>query len=252
MNNVTILTTTLYQQVTEIRFHLACQLVGNAIAAGYDVVVVDGSVDSAISHALVKIGSRVHRQAGENGMGNQKRELFNMVANTGNETDIFLWTEPEKADIIRWIPKIVAPIQRGEADLVIPDRTQASYASYPAFQVKSERQINAVFTEVTGKNFDVAFGPVAFGRRVLSYFAECYPARRFGVADNYIQDTARMEAMAAGYRIVSVPVDFFYPPAQKVEEETTLFEVMREKRQRQLKELTHTYHVMAEALKLKK
>ncbi len=251
MNNITILTTTLYRQNTETRFHLACQLVGNAVAMGYDVVVVDGSVDPAIGRALSKIGAKVHRQAGEKGMGNQKRKLFRMVVNDDSKANIFLWTEPEKADLIRWIPQIVAPIQRGEADLVIPSRTQASYASYPAFQVESERQINAVFAEVTGKNFDVAFGPVVFGRRVLSYFAECYPAKRFGVADNYIQDTARLEAMADGYKVVSAPVDFFYPPAQKTEEETTLFEIMREKRRRQLEELTHTFRVVGQALKFK-
>lgn len=251
MENITILTATLYKKITETRFQLACQLIENAVAVGYDVVIVDGSIDSAIGRALAKAGAKVHRQASEQGMGNQKRELFKLVAKDDNKAAIFLWTEPEKADLIRWIPQIVAPIQRGEADLVIPERTPVSYASYPAFQVESERQINAVFTDVTGKYFDVAFGPVAFGRGVLSYFAECYPAKRFGVADNYIQDTARLEAMADGYRAVAIPVDFFYPPAQKAEEETTLFEVMREKRRRQLEELTHTYRVVGKALKFK-
>ncbi|MEK7078182.1 MAG: hypothetical protein AAB911_01300 [Patescibacteria group bacterium] len=251
MNNITILTATLYKRTTETRFQLACQLIGKAIAVGYDVVVVDGSIDATVSRALAKVGAKVHRQAGEKGMGNQKRELFSMVANDDNKADIFLWTEPEKADIIRWVPQIIAPIQRGEADLVIPERTPTSYASYPMFQIKSEKQINAVFADTTGKCFDVAFGPVAFRRGLLSYFAECYPAKRFGVSDNYIQDTARLEVMAAGYKIVSVPIDFLYPPAQKTEEETTLFEIMREKRQQQLEELTHTFRVVGKTLKLK-
>jgi hypothetical protein len=60
-----------------------------------------------------------------------------------------------------------------------------------------------------------------------------------------------MEAMADGYRVVSVPVGFLYPPAQKAEEESALSEAMREKRKRQLEECTHAFRVVAEALKLK-
>ncbi|MBI2097303.1 MAG: hypothetical protein HYT40_04150 [Candidatus Sungbacteria bacterium] len=254
MSDIGVLTTTFYKSMEELRFHLACQLVGNAIAVGHGVMVVDGSPDAAIGRSFLWLGAAVLPQTAS-GLGRSRRELFRHALDQGSHRgllpQIFLWTE-EKVDLVRWIPRIAAPIERGEADIVIPARTDQSWASYPAFQIESEKAANAVYAEVTGNAFDAMFGPVAYSRRMGSYFAECNPKERYGAADNYIQHVAPLEAMADGARVVSVPVDFFYPSAQKAEEEAALSEAMREKRRRQFEDCTQTYRLVAAALGLPK
>lgn len=253
MGNVGVLTTTFYRSTEELRFHLACQLVGNAIAVGDHVMVVDGSPDAAVSRSLRWLGAAVFSQTAS-GMGPSRRELFRQAldpqSHRSSLPQIFLWTE-EKVDLVRSIPKIVAPIERGEADIVIPERTPLSWASYPAFQVESEKAANAVYAEVTGNAFDVTFGPVAFSLKMLPLFAVCNPKERYGASDTYIQHIAPLEAMAGGARVASVPVDFFYPAAQRAEEEAAS-EAMREKRQRQFEDCTSTYRLAAAALGLPK
>lgn len=254
MTSIGVLTTTFYKSTEETRFHLACQMIGNSVAVGHDVIVVDGSPDPIIGEAFQQIGAIVFRQTAQ-GMGASRRELFQWTSRhiplRQALLDIFLWLEPEKVDLIRWIPQIIVPIQRGEADIVIPALTDEGHLSRPAFQTSSEQEANAVYAEMTGRAFDVMFGPVAFRREMLRYFITCNPKERYGCPDTYIQHIAPMEAMAAGYRVVSVPVGFLYPPAQKAEEESALSEAMREKRRRQLEECTNAFRVVAEALKLK-
>lgn len=254
MSNVGVLTTTFYRNTEELRFHLACQLVGNAIGVGHCVMVVDGSPDIAIARSFRHLGAATLLQTAA-GMGPSRRELFRHALDTqshrGLLPQIFLWTE-EKVDLIRWIPQIVAPIERDEADIVIPARTDLSWASYPASQVKSEKAANAVYAEVTGNAFDAMFGPVAYSSRVGNYFASCNPKERYGAPDTYIQHVAPLEAMTDGFKVVSVPVDFFYPPAQKAEEEAALSEAMIAKRRRQFEECTLTYRLVAAKLGLPK
>lgn len=244
--NITVLTTTFYKSSRETRFHLACQLIGNAVGVGYNVLVVDGSPDPAIGQALAKIGASVQAQTVP-GMGNGRRQLFCLA--TG-QRGFFLWVEPEKVDLIRSIPKIVVPLEHGEADIVIPSRTQRSWASYPEFQVASEQKANNAYSKVVGKPFDPMFGPVAFGSNVAEYFATCNPALQFGATDGYIQHFAPLVAMKEGRKIISVPVDFYYLPAQRVEEETGLRDEMQKKREWQLDQLADGYRLAAKSLGL--
>lgn len=247
--DITVLTTTFYRSKSKTRFHLACQLIGNAVGAGYHVLVADGSPDSAVGQALARIGANVHTRTAQ-GMGDSRRELFRLAINTkgGEQPGIFLWTEPEKADIIRSISKITAPLERGESDIVIPSRTQRSWESYPEFQVVSEQKANTVYLEVIGKPFDPMFGPVAFTGKVAEHFAACNPTEQFGAADGYIQHFAPLTAMKKGCNIVSVPVDFYYPLAQRVEEEVGLRDEMLKKRKWQLDQLVAGYRLAAETL----
>lgn len=254
MDRTAVLLTSFFKQTAEIRFHLDCQLIGNAVALDYRVVIVDASQDSVVRDAFSRIGAVVFPQLTK-GIGPSRRELFRHAGeeNTYPDAslpDIFIWME-EKVDLIRWIPTIIAPIRSGEADIVIPSQTEMSWQSYPKFQAESEQKANACYADATGRCLDVMFGPVAFSRAMLPYFVACNPADHFGVFDTYIQHIAPLEAMAHGARVVSVPIDFFYPSAQKAEEETVLLEAMREKRQWQLEECMNAYRVVAYALKLK-
>jgi len=244
--NVTVLTTTFYKSLNETRFHLACQMIGNAVGTGCDVLVVDGSPDPAIGQALAKIGATVHGQTAK-GMGGSRRELFKIGSERGG---LFLWLEPEKVGVIHLVPKIVEPLECGQADIVIPFRTQKSWESYPSFQVESEQKANAVYLEVIGKALDPMFGPVAFNSKVAEYFALCNPAEQFEATDGYVQHFAPLTAMKQGHTVASVPVDFYYPLMQRIEEESGLKEEMVKKRQWQLDQLVDGYRLAAKVLGL--
>lgn len=246
--HINILTTTFYLE-KGLRFHLACQLIGDAVATGYHVLILDGSPDHTVREAFRKIGADVWHQVSQ-GMGNSRRELFNIASeiNVPEQQMIFVWTEPEKVDLIRSIPQLVAPIECGKADIVIPSRTEKSWASYPEFQVQSEKKANAVYLELIGKEFDPMFGPVAFASNAATYFANCNPAEQFEATDTYIQHFAPLTAMSKGHVVTSVAVDFFYPLAQRMEEESELHGAMLEKRQWQLNQLTTGYQLAARKL----
>lgn len=255
METIGILTTTFYPE-RSLRFHLMCQMVGNATALGHSVTIVDGSPNSLVRDALSGFPRcLVIRQAGP-GMGASRRQLFAAEAMSldhwsKGDPSIFLWVEPEKGDIIRHIPALFAPIEAGEADIVLPARTDVGFASYPAAQATSEKAANAVFAEVTGKELDVMVGPVMVRKEMLPIFAACNPTQ-YGAADTYIQQIALMEAMHQGARVASVPIDFFYPAAQRHEEETVLADAMFVKRQRQFDDLTNGFRAVASALKIKR
>src|SRR3989344_398300 len=113
--SIAVLTTTFYQSFVELRFNLACQMIGSAIGMGLRAVVVDGSPDLEVARRLEKIGAEVHRESNK-GIGSSRRQLFGIAEDTGDE-NYFLWTEPEKPDLIRSIPTLVEPLVRRATDI---------------------------------------------------------------------------------------------------------------------------------------
>lgn len=253
---ISVVTTTFYENIGQTRFHLACQTVGNAAACGYYVTIVDGSVrrdavtSEETSHAEIQqafrwAGGTVQRQAPGTKTGASRRQAFGAAP----EADVHVWTEPEKTDLIRHVPAIIKPILDGEADIVVPKRTERSFDSYPKYQVDSEQLANTVFAEVTGLPLDVMFGPVAFSDKFTRYFVNCDPTD-YGGADTYIQQIALMVALSKGARVRSVEIDFFYPSVQYAEEDGN--EEMVKKRKSQFHALTEGFRKVAEKLELKK
>ncbi|MEK7554900.1 MAG: hypothetical protein AAB518_02880 [Patescibacteria group bacterium] len=249
MENIAVLTTTLYRSVNDLRFDLACRMIGSAVGNGYNALILDESPDSTVPQRFLKIGAAVKLGAGR-GMPAGRRELFSWAEDTNN--DFFLWNEPEKDDLNRFIPEIIAPIVSGVADIVIVGRTEVSWRSCPVLQATSERRANEIYAEVTGlKGFDPMRGPVAFNRMALPYFAKCDPTK-YGSNTGYIQHVAPLEAYIDGLKLAHVEVDFFYPLAQRAEEEGPLFETMKVKWPRQFEECTDVYRRVAKALGLPK
>jgi hypothetical protein len=240
---IQLLTTTFYKEQNA-RFHLATQTIGNAVAMGYGVTVLDGSPNPEIGNSLKRLAPQisVYRQSVA-GMGASRRELFKLASGA----DYYLWTEPEKTDIVRLIPEIMAPFNKGLCAVVIPRRTSRSLKSYPVFQVGSEMAANDEYAMSTGLRCDIMFGPVAFVSSVKSYFEQVNPAK-WGAADNYIQHYAPLLIHSKGKNVDTVNVDFFYPSVQLAEEESELRDEMLKKRQVQFDELTKGYALAAKAL----
>lgn len=248
---VFVLSTTFYNERTEIRCELALETMSLAREKGYQVLIVDGSPNPGIGKPFQAIGAKVFRQK-EPGMGPSRRQVFSIPLVPTNSRDIFFWTELEKTDVIRFIPKIIEPIIRDDCDISIPVRTEKSWQTYPEFQWGSEHIANRVYQEITGLKTDPMFGPVGMNFGALRYFASCEP-KKLGVADNYIQHVAPLVALSRGFRILSpgVEVDFEYPARQREEEEDPFFRQMVKKRFWQLDELVDTYFKLRQSLNFK-
>ncbi len=246
--SIKIVMTSLYKSQEAIRYHLACQTIGNAIALGYDVLIVDKSPNPEISRSFRRIGADVHNSSAKT-FGEQKRELFGICVDRFNESDVLVAMEPEKVDLVRLIPSIIAPIEQGQADIVMPKRTEESWSSYPDFQVTAEKETNAAFSQATGKKgFDIPFGAVALSCKMAQYFAACNPTQ-FDALDKHVQIYASIIAIANGHRVISVPVNFFYPATQKREEETTLRKDMITLRKTRVQQHSYSFRVAAKVLK---
>lgn len=248
-----VVTTTLYgiEQADMIRFELACQMLNQAKSNGHPVVVLDGSLPN-MHETLRKTGGKLVYPLTVQGMGPGRRLAFFYALSylhieLGQHDGIVLWTEPEKPGIVASIDKIVAPIVRGVANVVIPKRRQANFLTYPLWQTEIEREYNTVYERETGRTgFDPAFGPVAFRASTLQKLLLWNPAS-VGVPDNYLNHWFPM--LVRNDRVTTVEVDCPYPPAQRrVEEENK--DSFLAKRFRQMSTYIKAYKTLGKLPKL--
>lgn len=254
MHNVILITTTYYPKPGSLRERLAKETVAAAHAAGYRVVIVDDSKRPDLIEEFTTLGAEACEQK-FSGMGTARRQAFfaawSMAVGHTMKNPIFLWLEPEKVDVVRLVPELIARIVSDESDIVVMRRSDASFATYPTFQVTSEQQANAVYAEATGlKGFDPMSGPVAWNSLAMPFFIAA-DGKRWGVRDGYVQHFAPLEAKVSGCAITSVGVDFRYPPEQRAEEEGAANEAMLEKRRQQLDDLSTAYRTIATQLRLR-
>jgi len=239
--NVVLATTTYYQNPHDLRYLLAKETVRLAGEAGLPIMVVDGAPGLSFSTELRQQGAEVYPQTLA-GMGSARRLAFFYALNyllcrRKLPDGIVIWLEPEKTDLIRFVPRIIKPIIDNKADVVIPSRSPKSWASYPVFQQTSEQDANRVYEQVTQRRgFDPMFGPVAFRATfLLTHFVHPFSP------DTYIQHFIPM--LVPNNRVASVETDFIYPPEQKKSEDND--EKMTRKREEQNRVLKKAYLMLA-------
>ena len=245
---VVLATVTFYKEES-LRSRLAQQTIEKATAAGYSIIVVDGSPNDLIkslSGATVKVVPEITY-----GLGAAKRLSFFMAMEYAYRCiprrDIVVHLEAEKDDMIRWIPTLVAPIIGGAADVVVAERSAASWQSYPEFQAKTEAEGNFGLLSATGLDVDIFVGPGAFHiERAGYYFVNAAPYLAAGLEqgeDTYAQHFGAISAHAHNCSVVaSELLDFIYPPEQKADEEGGALD---EKRIWQRGSLIATYQKLA-------
>lgn len=219
-----IVTTTYYPDandpVQQVRARLAATAITNAASMGFTVTVVDsGSHQSLIQlDELSAAGARVVRNDNPN-MAYTRELAVSIALEAPIIPSHIVWTEPEK-DITPWAQAWVERANREGASVVIPMRTNMT--SYPIFQQISERTGNDELADI----FGVEFGDHYFGPRVFRYGAAEdhwlnlegeHPTLKSG------HDWASIfipvwRALAAGERVIGVPVDFHYPITQSAVE----------------------------------
>lgn len=245
--DIRIATTTFYNSCSELRCQLALQTVRAAVAAGFPVIIVDGSPDLAVSEALRKAGATVFRQQGKT-MGASRREaifyaLMSLIDSGSNlSLSVILWTEPEKVDIVRHVLAICRPITGEKLVASMACRTDRSWETYPEFQQRSEREANAVFAEVVGEDrFDPMFGVLAATAESWSYLLVFSPQGN-NLPDTYIQHY--LPFLVGLDHTVTVRIDFRYPEQQYAAEVAADNAAIRQKRKQQNEQLTAAYRIL--------
>ncbi len=148
------------------------------------------------------------------------------------------WIEPEKYDLLQFVPKLVKPILEKQADHVTPERSGVSWRSYPEFQEACERVGNLAWQRITRQRLDVWQGPRFFNKKALQYYLD-YADEYGGQWDCIFIPPMRM--IADGLVMDSVSVECHNSAEQYVLEETNP-ELGYDKRVRQL-------HLLVEAIR---
>lgn len=224
----------------KVRGDLTLKCMAKAEQRGYPSVVSDGGSTADFLERLRGFKSilLVIRKGIERGEG--RRQGFKAASEiTGVE--VLLQNQGEKPSIVLDAPKIAFPIQKGDADIIVPRRNPALHkATYPEFQWKSEVSSNAKYNGLLHRTgllpedeyLDMFFGPFAFRNdpKILELFFEKYefvlPAT--GIK-KYVQPElwsdgyffSIVKALHEGHKVSSVEVDFRYPKIQRKNEETT-------------------------------
>jgi hypothetical protein len=241
----------------KIRGDIALATMGEAMEKGYQSVVVDGGSAAEFLDALKKTGVTVEPQK-EKGMSASRRQAFEAVSGLEG-VSVVSWTEPEKTSIVAdCIPYAVQPIINGDADIVIPTRDDAAFATYPEYQADFETTSNHLWNNILRRHglipndapdLDVWIGPRFFRNdpNIVRLFEDRY---------EFVADTVSglkkdapelwpdalfipiVAALKSGCRVMGVNVPYRHPAAQTAFEQNS--EEFRQKRASQQENILKT------------
>jgi Ni,Fe-hydrogenase maturation factor len=130
-----------------VRGDLAIDMLTSAREKGLQILVVDGGSSSSFYSELQKIqGIKLYKD--ENSTMGASRRIALLEASKQSGTQIIVWTEPEKASLIEHIETLTDPIIQGKAEVVLPQRDNNGYDSYPKYQATWEKKANHKFNEL--------------------------------------------------------------------------------------------------------
>lgn len=157
----------------------------------------------------------------KNTLGSGRREALQkaieIAEKEGIKKPVFLWTEPEKDDLIteKNLRPLVAEINAG-SNMVIPERGEKAWNELPKQQRWLEQRAEKRVQEKIMKSderLDLWFGPKVLDKAGAEYFL------RYNSTGNEIDlwDSLMvpvLEAKKDGLRVKSVPLDFSYDESQ--------------------------------------
>lgn len=209
--DMSIYTTTLYgkDEISKVRQKLAEKFLENADKLGIKCLIVDSGSNKEF---LEKAGSYKNVELVLNKklkMGASRREALRMAMKKPSIL-YFLWSEPEKHNLIKQnlLKEMIEGLRKDKTDIVVPRRL--SKKSYPKFQAKIETKANKRAKELMGDDFliegelDLWFGPKMFNRAGAQFFLN-YKGR-LDKWDAIIKPV--VQACRKGKRISSVDIDY--------------------------------------------
>ena len=279
---VAIVTTTFYGNNPEgiLRKRLATDFLTGAVEKGYEVFLVDGGTDNgAFLASMNTMGVHCYGET-QHGLSGSRREALGHSQEYADRygIDYIIWTEPEKVDMIRHIPRLVEGIEANHAHIAVPFRK--NMRQYPGAQRNSEqfgnqRHTDLGYMDMRGKPIDTFAGPKLWVRGVTPFFfvfGDDKISRAFGemrlqekqaklkhqvegdtrqfIYDEAAADFKRWDHMIQmpvclinlmGGRIISVPIDYNHP-IEQAEIEQANQAVWNPKRMGQLSALDEQFH----------
>lgn len=261
--DLAVFTTTLYKgddEVTRVREELTLEALANASRLGIDMVVVEGGSKREFLEQVGKLERIGLVAEPPNVTMGEGRRVGLREAMADPENKYFLWMEPEKAGLIKAgnLEKILRPLRNGEADIVVPKRSEAGMRSLTDKQRWFESRANVRATRIMygqdpsgkddpegfeGKVLDLWFGPKAFNREGAEEFLN-YQARSGGDKWDAIIVPV-INAYKKGLRVTSVEVDFIYDERQTKSElgNKDMFQKRFDQYKKILDELGDTTHL---------
>lgn len=220
MPDIVVVTATFYGEKTDldVRLPLAVATIRAAAVQRLPIVVVDGSPDPEVRLALDRAGAVVILQK-ELGFGPAVRQAIAAGRDMVQADGFVCWQEPEKMNYVRLLHRLAAAGQRRDAAVVVPERTETSWKTYPVEQWHQERFTNLYLKIISGGRlaFDFTHGPKLFRayavNLVLEYDGKAWDAHMVPV----------VRAVKRGLRVISVPVGYQYPRVQRRAEEGSPF-----------------------------
>ena len=241
-HQTSIITTTYYPDLNDIRFLCARDLCHLAAQHKFHVFIVDDSPNEMVRRQLQGASLQyVHvtqqDRAQYSGKGGALRQAIRMAIEWFGENIIdvdkaaIVFTEPEKINLIEHVNNIVLPLLVGSADVVVPARNGKLFReTYPLEQYHSESFGNLYFNllakqfrgfqqmtdlgDTSTTNLDWLFGPFAFkaslAKSWLQYEGTSWDAQMIPYVRGVRKD---------GWRIMGVSIDYRHPVNMKQQEE---------------------------------
>lgn len=171
------------------------------------VMVVDDGSQDATAELAQEAGATVLCHAENQGKGAALNTGFAAVRKQGGGIVVTLDADGqhEPADLL----KVIAPIQRGEADIVIGSRYLVKGSDVPAARIWGHKFFNFLTKQAFGVGVsDSQSGYRAFSIRALELLA--FNSRSFSV-----ESEMQFLAHQHGLRVIEVPIVIRYPDAPK-------------------------------------
>lgn len=198
----------------DLRAELAIESVWAARTQGWQFIA--GDCSSPQVRTLLKEAGAVIVESRQ-GLGPQKRAaIWEAMRSLQSGDDIIITMEPERASLIPLLKPFIE--ESFNVEILVIGRLTKSMETYPFFQQFAENYGNEVFRLLTGRAFDVWFGPRAFTARNSDLFLNYNPASCGGsdMWDSFF--VPLIDAIAQCRTISQVLLPFKYPPAQLEQE----------------------------------
>ncbi|MFA6524249.1 MAG: hypothetical protein WC264_02655 [Candidatus Paceibacterota bacterium] len=230
LKNLIIYTGVFYQdnEIYRTRSQIWFKTFDNARKLGIKVVVRNdgGLPDEMLNRikAYENITIVDKKEGGANTLGGGRREALQkaieIADKEGKKNPVFLWTEPEKDDLImeKSLLSIIAEIRAG-SNIAVLEREEKAWDQLPPFQrwveKRANKKANEIIQSTTGSEIklDWWFAPKAFDKIGARCFLDYNSNKdRLDLWDSIMVPI--LNAIRDGKKVKSVPVDFLYNKKQ--------------------------------------
>jgi hypothetical protein len=176
------------------------------------IFVTDGGSTESFLQFLQSIPHLTLLQAPAKGVWAQAKSSL-VAAHQAGFSHI-LYTEPDKLDFFRFHLEgmLRGVVEEEKAGIYLAARSEAGFATFPAFQQMSETTINACCREVIGHQVDYTYGPFLLRKELIPYLQLVQEDIGWGWRPYTFGIAHRL-----GYRVEAFTGDFSCPPDQRAD-----------------------------------